>query len=167
MSDDDWIEIFKIQQLIYSYFDLVNRGDLKTMRSLLADDLVWEHRGLGSRQESADRYIEFFAKSTAEAKLLMLTPHCPAIRLLGRDSAQATTTFCEIAIGPSPADGSLGPPGSDICFEHYAIYYDDFTRDDGTWRFTSRLVVSTFMRLGAVTGDVLADRAGLVDPMRI
>jgi ketosteroid isomerase-like protein len=39
MADDgDWIEIFKIQQLIYRYFDSVNRGDHETMRSLFADD---------------------------------------------------------------------------------------------------------------------------------
>jgi ketosteroid isomerase-like protein len=42
MTDDDVMETFKIQQLIYKYFDSVNRGDLETMRTLLADDAVWE-----------------------------------------------------------------------------------------------------------------------------
>jgi ketosteroid isomerase-like protein len=55
MADDhDWIEIFKIQQLIYRYFDSVNRGDFETMRTLFADDAVWEEPLFGLRQESAD-----------------------------------------------------------------------------------------------------------------
>ena len=44
MADDrDWIEIFKIQQLIYRYFDSVNRGDFVMMRTLFADHAVWEN----------------------------------------------------------------------------------------------------------------------------
>ena len=63
MTDqDDWIEMFQIEQLIYRYFDSVNRGDLETMRSAYADDAVWEEPALGLREESADAYVEFFRK---------------------------------------------------------------------------------------------------------
>jgi SnoaL-like domain len=64
MPDDrDWIERFKIQQLIYRYSDSVNRGDLDTMRSVYADDAVWESPLLGFRHESADAFVEFFGRT--------------------------------------------------------------------------------------------------------
>ena len=74
VGDSDWIEMFKIEQLIYRYFDSVNRGDLATMRSLFADDAVWESPVMGFRQESADAYVEFFRTSTAAAEMLVMTP---------------------------------------------------------------------------------------------
>jgi hypothetical protein len=98
-NEEDWIEIFKIQQLIYRYFDSVNRGDLEMMRTLFADDAVWEEPLFGLREESADAFVEFFRHATATAELLILTPHCPAISLLSADSAQATTTLHELTRG--------------------------------------------------------------------
>src|SRR3974390_916972 len=108
MADDgDWIEIFKIQQLIYRYFDSVNRGDFETMRTLFADDAVWEEPLFGLRQESADGFVDFFRNATSTAELLIITPHCPAIRLLSTDEALATTTLHEFTRGAASEDGSF------------------------------------------------------------
>jgi hypothetical protein len=165
MSDNgDWIEMFKIQQLIYRYFDSVNRGDLETMRSAYTDDAVWESPFMGFRQESADAYIEFFRQSTTTAELLIMTPHCPVIQLLGADSARATTTFHEFARGPAPEEGPFGAKGADVNFEHFGIYYDDVSRIDDSWKFTHRLVVSIYLGSGAMTGEVVAKRASLLHP---
>jgi len=122
VDDGDWIEMFKIQQLIYRYFDSVNRGDLETMRTLFADDAVWEEPLFDLRQDSADGFVEFFRHATAKAELLIITPHCPAITLLSSNSAQATTTLHEFTRGTPPEDGSFGPEGAEVNFQHIGIY---------------------------------------------
>src|SRR3974390_122883 len=165
MADDgDWIEIFKIQQLIYRYFDSVNRGDLETMRTLFADDAVWEEPFFGLRQESADGFVELFRNSTAKAELLIITPHCPAIRMVSANEAQATTTIDEFTRGAAPEDGSFGPEGTKVNFQNVGIYYDDIALIDRSWKFTHRLVVPVYFESGAVTGDVVATRESLLDP---
>jgi ketosteroid isomerase-like protein len=122
MADDhDWIEIFKIQQLIYRYFDSVNRGDFETMRTLFADDAVWEEPLFGLRQESADGLVEFFRNATATAELLIITPHSPAIKILSADAAQATTTLHEFTRGAAFEDGSFGAEGAEVNFQHIGI----------------------------------------------
>ena len=166
MADDgDWIEMFKIQQLIYRYFDSANRGDLETMRSLFADDAVWEEPLFGLREESADAFVEFFRQATATAELLVLTPHCPAIRLLSAESARATTTLHELTRGTAVDDGSFGQKGAEVNFQHFGIYYDDIARIDGSWKFTHRLVVPIYLESGAVTGEVVSERASLLTPL--
>jgi hypothetical protein len=165
MADDrDWIEMFKIQQLIYRYFDAVNRGDLEMIRTLFSDDAVWEEPLFGLRQESADGYVEFFRNATATAELLIITPHCPVIRLISADSAMATTTIDELTRGVAPEDGSFGPEGTEVNFQNIGIYYDDIALIDGSWKFTHRLVVPIYLESGAVSGEVVAKRASLLDP---
>jgi ketosteroid isomerase-like protein len=162
--DPDWIEIFKIQQLIYRYFDSVNRGDLGVMRTLFADDAVWEEPFFGFREESADGFVEFFRNSTEAAELLVITPHCPAIRMVSANEAQATTTIDEFTRGAASEDGSFGPQGTAVNFQHIGIYYDDIALIGDSWKFTHRLVVPVYFASGAVTGDVLAGRESLLDP---
>jgi len=164
VDDGDWIEMFKIQQLIYRYFDSVNRGDLETMRTLFADDAVWEEPLFDLRQDSADGFVEFFRHATAKAELLIITPHCPAITLLSSNSAQATTTLHEFTRGTPPEDGSFGPEGAEVNFQHIGIYYDDIALIDGSWKFTHRLVVPIYLESGAVRGEVVAKRASLLNP---
>jgi ketosteroid isomerase-like protein len=158
----DWIETFKIQQLIYRYFDSVNRGDLEAMRALFADDAVWESPLMGLRQDSADAFVEFFRQTTGTAELLVMTPHCPVIEVLGPESARATTTVHEVAKGVASEDGEFGPKGTEVNFHDYAIYYDELARIDGSWRFTHKIFVMLYIESGTLTGDVLTDRATLL-----
>src|SRR3974390_3219429 len=125
MNDAERVEIFKIQQVIYRYLDSANRGDIGMMRTLFSDDAVWEEPLFGLREESADSFVEFFRSSTATAEFFILTPHCPAITLLGNDSARATTTLHEFTRGAAPEDGVFGSKGATVNFQHYGIYYDD------------------------------------------
>ncbi len=165
MSDDrDWIEQFKIQQLIYRYSDSVNRGDLDAMRAVYADDAVWESPLLGYRHESADAFVEFFRQNTATSELLIQTAHCPVIELLGKDSARATTTIFEFSKGTALEDGPFGPKGAEINFQDFGIYYDDISRIDEAWKFTHRLFVPIYLEPGAVTGDLPTARSSLLHP---
>jgi hypothetical protein len=120
MPDDrDRIEKFKIQQLIYRYSDSVNRGDLEAMRSVYADDAMWESPLLGFRHESADAFVEFLRDNTTTTELLVQTPHCAVIELLGTDSARATTshtprtTFSDLQSAAPPPQRE-GRPASSI-----------------------------------------------------
>jgi SnoaL-like domain len=164
-NDRDWIEKFKIQQLIYRYSDSVNRGDLEAMRAVYADDAVWESPLLGFRHESADAFIEFFRENTTTTELLIQTPHCPVIELLGTDSARATTTIYEFMKGTALEDGPFGLKGETINYQDFGIYYDDISRIDAEWKFTHRLFVPIYLEPGAVTGDIPMARSGLLNPL--
>ena len=58
----------------------------------------------------------------------MLSPH----------SARATTTLHEFTRGTAAEDGTFGPKGTQVNFQHFGIYYDDIARNDGSWKFTHR-----------------------------
>ena len=109
-------------------------------------------------------FVEFFRDATATAELLVITPHCPAIKLLSADAPQATTTLHEITQGAASEDGSFGPGGAAVNFQHIGIYYDDIALIDDSWKFTHRLVVPVYFESGALTGDVVATRESLLDP---
>jgi hypothetical protein len=163
-DNDDWVEILKIQQLIYRYFDAVNRADLTAMRAVYADDVVWEIPLMGYRQESADAYIEFFRGMTAGAEFMIMMPHCPVIQLLDADSARATTTVHEITRGTAIDDGPFGPKGTQVSLSDVGIYYDDISRINGSWKFTHRVFVPIYLETDGLTGVVGAERAGLLHP---
>jgi len=162
MADDgDWIEMFKIQQLLYRYFDAVNRADLVAMRALYADDAVWEIPLMGMRCDSGDAYIELFRESTATAEFMIMTPHCPVIDLLGTDAARARTTAHELTRGTASEDGALGEKGAVVTYQNFGIYYDEIARIGGEWRFRHRTYVPIYMDLAPVTGSVATERASI------
>ncbi len=165
MPDDrDWIEKFKIQQLIYRYSDAVTRADLQAMRSVYADDALWESPLLDLRHESADAFCEHFRASTTTTELLIQTPSSPVIELLNDDTATATTTIFEFSRGTAADDGPFGPKGAEVNFQDYGIYYDDLARIDGEWKFTHRLFVPIYLESGVVRGDIPMARSGLLNP---
>ena len=78
------------------------------------------------------------------------------MRLLDANSARATTTFHELARGPSFEDGPFGPKGTVVNLENFGIYFDDISHVDDSWKFSRRLVVLTYMGMGTATGEVVA-----------
>jgi hypothetical protein len=161
-GDGDSISMFQVQQVIYRYFDCVNRADFDAIRPLFADNAVWEEPFYDLREESADSFVEFLRQSTATAALLVATPHCPAIELIGANAARATTTFHEFVLSIAPDDGPLGPQGTAINVQHYGLYYDNLALIDDSWKFTHRLAAVTYVEAGSTSGDVVADRASLL-----
>ncbi len=165
MSDDrDWIERFKIQQLIYRYCDSVNRGDVQALRSVCADDALWESPLLNRRHESADAFCEYFRASKLATQVLIQTPSCPVIELVDEHTANATTTVFELTRGTAAEDGTFGRKGSEINLQNYGIYYDDIARIDGDWKFTRRLFVPIYLEPGTVTGTVISGTVYLPRP---
>ena len=164
MADDaqHWIDKCAIQELIYRHSDGVNRGDFDAIRSAYADDALWEIPLFGFRCESADELIEFLRVNTATAELLVQTPHCPVVTLLGSDAARATTTVHEFTRGTVAEDGPFGPEGTAIGEQHYGIYYDEAACRAGEWKFTHRVFVPIYMEFGCVTGDLPIERARLL-----
>ena len=61
MSDQQWIDKFAIQELIYSHCDAITRGDLRALESLYAPDAIWEIPLFGLRTESARAFFDFLA----------------------------------------------------------------------------------------------------------
>ena len=165
MTDQSWIDKFAIQELIYRYSDSINRGDLGATEAVYAPDAIWESPLLGLRFESAHEFCEFLARSTAKQDLLVQTPHCPVIHLLGPDAAEATTTIHEFSRGIAAEDGPFGATGAEINFQDYGIYHDEVARLEREWKFTHRVFVPIYLEPGAVTGDLPVQRSTLLKPV--
>jgi hypothetical protein len=162
MDEQTWIDKFAIQELVFRYADSINRGDLDVAESVFAPNAVWESPVLGMHFESAREFRDFLGASSAGIELLIQTPHCPVVTLLGPDDATVTTTIYELSLAKVTEEGNpFGPVGTEINYESWSIYYDTLGRSDGTWLFTHRLFVPVYMRQGAATGDVTSARTGL------
>ena len=162
MSDQQWIDKFAIQELIYSHCDAITRGDLSALESLYASDAIWEIPLFGLRTESARAFFDFLAEVTATAELLLQTAQNPVVRLLDENTATATTTIFELARGPAPVDGPVGAPGEEVNMAQYG--YDDVSKSTGRWLFTHRRFVQCYIEHGAWQGDLPNPRSSLLAP---
>jgi hypothetical protein len=168
-SSDDaevqcWMDRLAIQELIARYADAVTRGDWDQCEGVFTPDALCESRALDMRHEGARAIREFLEDSMSQAEILIQTPHSSVIRILGDESAQATTTIHEFLRMVTVSDGAYGPAGTELNLEQYGVYFDDATRFDGHWKLTRRLFVPVYIGPDRVTGDVLTPRPGLLRP---
>ena len=74
MCDQQWIDKFAIQELIYSHCDAITRGDLPALESLYAPNAIWEHTPVfGLRTESARELFDFLDQVTPPAEIVFQT----------------------------------------------------------------------------------------------
>jgi hypothetical protein len=162
MSDQQWIDKFAIQELIYSHCDAITRGDLRALEPLYAPDAIWEIPLFGLRTESARAFFDFLAEASATAELLLQTAQNPVVRLLDENTARATTTIFELARGPALADGPVGAAGEQVSMAQYGVYYDDVSKSTGRWLFTHRCFVQCYVEQGGWQGDLPSPRSSLL-----
>jgi hypothetical protein len=162
--DQQWIDKFAIQELIYCHSDAVTRGDLSAFESLYEPDATMENRLVGLRWESARAFVDYFGESTAAADLLIQTAHNPVVRLLNENTARATTTIFEQLRGTLAADSPVGTQGDQVNLSVYGVYYDDVSKSSGQWRFTHRLYVPLYTDQGEAGSEVLTARSNLLAP---
>jgi hypothetical protein len=164
VSDQQWIDKFAIQELIYSHCDAITRGDLAALEPLYARDAIWEIPLFGLRTESAREFFDFLAEVTRTAELLLQTALNPVVQLLDENTATATTTIFELSCGSAPEDGSVGAPGERVNMAQYAVYYDDVSKRRGRWLFTHRRFVQCYIEHGAWQGELPTPRSSLRAP---
>ena len=153
-NDRDWIETFKIQQLIYRYSDSVNRGDLEAMRSVYADDALGRAAPrLPSRVRRCVRRILPGEHSAHRAP--HPDPALPRRRFARHGLGAGHDDDLRDHEGHGTRDGPLGPKGTAMNYSNFGIYYDELSRIDDEWKFTHRLFVPIYMEPGSVTGDVM------------
>jgi hypothetical protein len=159
VSDQQWIDKFAIQELIYRHADAITRGDLSALEPLYAPDAIWEHSLLGVRFESARAFLDYFAEGMATIDLLVQTANNPVVRLVDDKTAHATTTVFEVNHGTLAvtADG-YGTQGDEVNVAQWGVYYDDLSKSTGQWLFTRRRAVMSYVEQGALRGDVLGPR---------
>jgi ketosteroid isomerase-like protein len=156
---DAWIDKLEIRDLINRYADGVNRADWEQVRSVYADHAVWESPALGMYYATAQEFCDMLAQTSTTSELLIQTTHSTVVRLTSPDAATATTTIHEMSLGKSLVEGALGSQvGEEVNMEDYGVYYDDIERFDGQWLFVHRLFMPLYVRMGAVTGDVMTPR---------
>jgi SnoaL-like domain len=163
MNNQQWIDKFAIQDLIYSHCDAITRGDLAALEPLYAPDAIWEIPLFGLRTESARAFFEFLAEATAPADLLLQTAQNPVVRILDAVSAQATTTILELSRGRAPVE-SADAHGEDVSMTQYGLYYDEVSKTTGQWLFTHRRFVQCYIEHGALQGEIPTPRAHLLSP---
>jgi hypothetical protein len=165
MSDQQWMDKFAIQELIYGHADAITRGDLGALEALYAPDAIWEHSLMGLRFESVRALCDYVADATATAELLIMTANNPVVHLLDENTARATTTMFELSRGRLPADDdNLGAQGDEISVALYGVYYDDVSKRSGKWLFTHRRYVACYVEQGAASGIVPTSRSSLLAP---
>jgi ketosteroid isomerase-like protein len=159
VSDQQWIDKFAIQELIYRHCDAITRGDLAALEPLYAPDASWEHSLLGVRFDSARAFFDFFAKGLATIDLVIQTASNPVVRLVDDKTAHATTTVFEVNHGTlaATADG-YGTQGDEVNVAQWGVYFDDLSKSTGQWLFTRRHMVISYVEQRALRGDVLAPR---------
>jgi hypothetical protein len=158
----EWLDRLAIQELIARYSDAVTRADWAQCEAVFAPDAVWESN-LGVRFTSRADFMETL-RQTSSYDLLIQTPHSSVITFTGADHAKATTTIHELVRGTASADTAFGESGTETNVDHYGVYYDDFARTCGEWKFTRRVFVSFYVQGAAVTGDVFTPRSALLRP---
>jgi hypothetical protein len=159
VNDQQWIDKFAIQELIYRHSDAITRGDLGALEPLYAPDAIWEHTLLGARFDSARAFLDYIAEGMATMDLLVQTAHNPVVRLVDGTTAQATTTVFEAGRGTiAVAAGGYGTQGDEVNVAQWGVYYDDLSKSTGQWLFTRRLVVMSYVEQGSLPGDVLVPR---------
>jgi hypothetical protein len=156
----EWLDRLAIQDLINRYSDAVTRADWRQCELLFAADAVWETPA-GLRFDSASSFIDFLTPTTSY-DVLIQTPHSTVVTLTDADTASATTTIHELTRGIGLADSDFGQAGAEINLEQYGVYYDDFARVEGEWKFSRRQFVPVYVGAGRVTGDVFTPRPTLL-----
>jgi hypothetical protein len=164
VSDQQWIDKFAIQELIYSHCDAITRGDLRALESLYAPDATWEIPLFGLRTESARDFFDFLSEATATADLLLQTAHNPVVRLLDENTATATTTIFELSRGRAPIDGPVGAAGEEVNMAVFGVYYDEVSKSTGHWLFSHRRFVQCYVEHGGWQGDLPNPRSRLLAP---
>jgi hypothetical protein len=96
-------------------------------------------------------------EGTSRGEFMIQTASSPVVNLIGSDKAQATTTVHELMRGVTDVQ-----TGDQVNWDMYGVYYDDIARIDGEWKFTHRLYAPIYTEMGALTGDVLTPRSGLL-----
>lgn len=162
LKSREWLDRLAIQDLIFRYSDAVTRADWDQCEAVFAPDALWE-TPLGLRFESRAAFLDFL-RPTSDYDVLIQTPHSSVITFTGPDRATATTTIHELTRGVGIGDTALGKSGEEINVEQFGIYYDDLERIDGEWKFTRRVFVAVYTKMGGVSGDVLTRRSALRQP---
>jgi hypothetical protein len=152
VDDHQWINKLAIQELIYSNCDAITRGGLRALESLYAPGAIWEIPLFGLRTESATAFLCFLAEATATAELLLQTAQNPVVRLLGEDTAKATTTIFELSRGPAPADGPVGALGEAVNMAQYGVYYDHVSKERWPLAFHPSLLRPVLHRARRLAG---------------
>ena len=101
--------------------------------------------------------MDALVEGSANLDVLIQTAHNPVVQLLGAGRAKATSTIHEIARGVVAIGSSFGDAGTAINFDRYGMYYDEFAKLDGEWKFTHRVFMPFFTTSGVV-GDATGSR---------
>jgi hypothetical protein len=160
-----WIDRLAIQELINRYADALTRADWDQFELTLARDVVWESAALGVRVEGRAPFVAMVSGMSPGLEAWIQMAQC-SIRITGPDSAEAITTIHEIVRGEVPAASGDGGEAVNeaVNREVYGVSHDNVVRIDGEWKFTHRLFVPIYIATGAVTGDVITERAALLRP---
>ncbi len=114
-----------IHELNLAYGDAVTRHDLAVFRTLFADDAVWTHPEVGSRN-GGDAIAGLIAEAFAAYPMVVLTSAPGALRVDG-DRAEGRVFIEEVV---TTADG-----GGYRC---RGRYLDRYVRHGGRWLYARR-----------------------------
>lgn len=136
----------EIRELIDRYNDAINHRNWTNLRALFAADAVWEVAPpIDLKFQTADKIAAGIEWSVGRLEFLVQTSSAVVIELHTPQRASARSTLIELG-RPKPG----GPPGMRAA----GTYYDELTREGGTWRFKHRMLRVRYMDEVANPGQV-------------
>lgn len=151
-----------IRALIDRYCDAVTRADWAQLESVFAPDGVMEiGPPFGIKVEGSGAIRDYFEVAAGGVEYLLQTAHSSVIDIIDDRHARSRSTIHEMSLAKTTVESDLGPPGTEVNFEQYGLYWDRLVKVDEAWSFEHRYFQSVYMVPDAITGQVVTPRAEL------
>jgi hypothetical protein len=146
-----WIDKLAIQELVCTYTSAATRGDWKQFEALWTPDALWEVGEPVGTSFVGPQAIVADLKATLEHQdfFVQMTHDC-VVTLLGDGRASGTTTIHALARREGHFEVT-----------NFGIYYDEFVKVDGAWKFAVRRMQPVFLGTSPLPGHTPISRADL------
>jgi uncharacterized protein (TIGR02246 family) len=147
----EWIDKLAIQELVSRYTSASTRGDWDGFEDLFTADASWELPAPMEKTVVGGRAIREDLEETLKGQdFFMQMTHDAVVELHGPDVATGVVTIHAIARKEGQNE-----------VVSYAVYYDDYVKIDGAWRFARRRLQPIYMDMRPLPGFAPISRADL------
>jgi ketosteroid isomerase-like protein len=147
----EWMEKLAIREVIERYSSATTRGDWRGFEDLWTEDALWEvGPPVDSSVRGARAILEDLQATLETQEFFLQMTHDPVVVLEGEGRASATTLIHAVARRERGRHAV-----------NYGIYFDEFVKVDGRWRFSLRRQQPVYLDMSPLPGRAVVSRADL------
>ena len=152
MADGSEADRLAIQDVVRRYSDAATRNDWDAFEVLFAPGAVLSlGPPVNMRFEGPEQIRTEMSRMVEGKEVFVQFSFGTIVDFEGEDRARGRTTIQEVTRGEG-LDGLTA----------VGIYFDEFTRSGGTWRFAARRLTMLYMDFSPLTGQATASRRNLL-----